>query len=402
MAKILVLNAGSSSLKYQVIDMENEKVLVKGLCERIGIDGGIINHKVNGQKIVTNIDMADHTVALNKVLESLTDKKVGCIKSLDEIDAIGHRVVHGGEEFTKAAKIEGDVLAKIEDLTPLGPLHQPANLKGIYACKTLMPAKPQVAVFDTAFHSSMPAKAFRYAIPAEDYTRHHIRKYGFHGTSHKYVSEQMAQLYGRKGKFIVLHIGNGASISAVNNGVLQDTTMGYTPLDGCLMGTRSGSVDASIIPVLCEKHNFTVDQAINYLNKNSGLLGLTGFSDGRDVENAAKNKDNAYTDGQVADARLAEEMRAYIDAKFVGSYVAALNGVDAIAFTAGIGENDSAYRERVMGYFAYLGVRINSSVNSVRGVEGEISTPDSAVKVYVIPTNEELQIAKETVAELGL
>ena len=286
MAKILVLNAGSSSLKYQVIDMENEQVLVKGLCERIGIDGGIINHKVNGQKIVTNIDMADHTVALNKVLESLTDSTIGCIKSLDEIDAIGHRVVHGGEEFTKAAKIEGDVLAKIEDLTPLGPLHQPANLKGIYACKTLMPSKPQVAVFDTAFHSTMPAKAFRYAIPAEDYTRHHIRKYGFHGTSHKYVSEQMAELYGRKGKFIVLHIGNGASISAVNNGVVQDTTMGYTPLDGCLMGTRSGSVDASIIPVLCEKHNLTVDQAIDYLNKKSGLLGLTGFSDGRDVENA--------------------------------------------------------------------------------------------------------------------
>ena len=402
MAKVLVLNAGSSSLKYQVIDMENEQVLVKGLCERIGIDGGIITHKVDGKKIVTNIDMADHTVALNKVLESLTDKEIGCIKSLDEIDAIGHRVVHGGEEFTKAAKIEGDVLAKIEDLTPLGPLHQPANLKGIYACKTLMPSKPQVAVFDTAFHSTMPAKAYRYAIPAEDYTRHHIRKYGFHGTSHKYVSEKMAQLYGRKGKFIVLHIGNGASISAVNNGILQDTTMGYTPLDGCLMGTRSGSVDASIIPVLCEKHGLTVDQAIDYLNKKSGLLGLTGFSDGRDVENAAKNKDNAYTEQQVENARLAEEMRAYIDAKFVGSYVASLNGVDAIAFTAGIGENDSAYRERVMGYFAYLGIRINSEVNSTRGVEGEISTPDSAVKVYVIPTNEELQIAKETVEQLGL
>ena len=402
MSKILVLNAGSSSLKYQVIDMENEEVLVKGLCERIGIDGGIITHKVNGQKIVSNIEMADHTFALNKVLESLTDAKIGCIKNLDEIDAIGHRVLHGGEEFTKATKIEGDVRAKIEDLIPLGPLHQPANLQGIYACQKLMPNKPQVAVFDTAFHSSMPAKAYRYAIPAEDYTKHHIRKYGFHGTSHKYVSGKMAEYFGRKGKFIVLHIGNGASISAVNNGILQDTTMGYTPLDGCLMGTRSGSVDASILPILCQKHNLTIDEAINYLNKKSGLLGLTGFSDGRDVENAAKNKDNAYTTKQVEAAKLAEEMRAYIDAKFVGSYVAALNGVDAIAFTAGIGENDSAYRERVMGYFAYLGIRINSEVNSVRGVEGEISTPDSAVKVYVIPTNEELQIAKETVEVLGL
>ena len=265
-----------------------------------------------------------------------------------------------------------------------------------------MPRTPQVAVFDTAFHSSMPAKAFRYAIPEEDYTRHHIRKYGFHGTSHKYVSAKMEEYLGRKGKFIVLHIGNGASISAVNHGVLQDTTMGYTPLDGCLMGTRSGSVDASILPILCQKHNLTVDEAVNYLNKKSGLLGLTGYSDGRDVENAAKNKDNAYTAKQVAAAQLAEEMRAYIDAKFVGSYVAALNGVDAIAFTAGIGENDSAYRERVMGYFSYLGVKINSEVNSKRGLDGEISTPDSAVKVYVNPTNEELQIAKETVEVLEI
>lgn len=402
MSKVLVLNAGSSSLKYQVIDMENEEVLVKGLCERIGINGGVITHKVNGEKVVMNIEMADHTVALNKVLESLTDAKIGCIKSLDEIDAIGHRVLHGGEEFTKATKIDSSVRAKIEDLIPLGPLHQPANLQGIYACEKLMPRTPQVAVFDTAFHSSMPAKAFRYAIPEEDYTRHHIRKYGFHGTSHKYVSAKMEEYLGRKGKFIVLHIGNGASISAVNHGVLQDTTMGYTPLDGCLMGTRSGSVDASILPILCQKHNLTVDEAVNYLNKKSGLLGLTGYSDGRDVENAAKNKDNSYTAKQVAAAQLAEEMRAYIDAKFVGSYVAALNGVDAIAFTAGIGENDSAYRERVMGYFSYLGIKINSEVNSKRGLDGEISTPDSAVKVYVIPTNEELQIAKETVEVLEI
>ena len=402
MSKILVLNAGSSSLKYQVIDTSNEEVLVKGLCERIGIDGGIITHKVNGKKIVTNVEMADHTVALNHVLASLTDAQNGCIKSLDEIDAIGHRVLHGGEEFTKATKIQGDVLAKIEDLIPLGPLHQPANLQGIYACQKLMSNKPQVAVFDTAFHSSMPAKAFRYAIPNEDYTLHHIRKYGFHGTSHKYVSARMAELFGRKGKFIVLHIGNGASLSAVNNGILQDTSMGYTPLDGCLMGTRSGSVDASILPVLCEKHNFNIDQAINYLNKKSGLLGLTGFSDARDVENAAKNKDNAFTSKQVQEAQLAEEMRAYKDAQIVGSYIAALNGVDAIAFTAGIGENDGAYRARVMGYFTYLGIRLNDEANSKRGFEGEISTPDSAVKVYVIPTNEELQIAKETAEVLGL
>ena len=402
MSKILVLNAGSSSLKYQVIDMDTEAVMVKGLCERIGIEGGIITHKVNGEKHVTNIEMADHTVALNKVLESLTDAKIGCIASLDEIDAIGHRVLHGGEEFTKATKIEGDVLAKIEDLIPLGPLHQPANLKGIYACSKLMPKVPQVAVFDTAFHSSMPAKAFRYAIPEEDYTKHHIRKYGFHGTSHKYVSEKMAEYMGKKGKFIVLHIGNGASISAVNNGILQDTSMGYTPLDGCLMGTRSGSIDASVLPILCQKHNLTVDEAINYLNKKSGLYGLTGFADARDVESAAQNKNNAYTEKQVRAAQLAEEMRPYIDAKIVGSYVAALNGVDAIAFTAGVGENDCNYREAVMGYFTYLGISINTEVNRVRGVEGEISDANSAVKVFVIPTNEELQIAKETKEVLGL
>lgn len=396
MSKILVLNAGSSSLKYQVIDMENEEVLVKGLCERIGIEGGVITHRVNGQKIVTNIEMPDHTVALKTVLNSIQDKNVGCVASLDEIDAIGHRVLHGGEEFTKAAKIEGDVLAKIEDLIPLGPLHQPANLQGIYACKELMPNKPQVAVFDTAFHSTMPDKAYRYAIPTEDYTKHHIRKYGFHGTSHKFVSEQMAtaKYFGRKGKFIVLHIGNGASISAVNNGVCQDTSMGYTPLDGCMMGTRSGMVDASILPILCQKHNITVDEAITYLNKKSGLYGLTGYSDGRDVENAAKAGDPR--------ALLAEDMRAYMDAKIVASYIAALNGVDAISFTAGVGENDAMYRERVMGYFNWLGIRINTDANRVRGVDGEISTQDSSIKVYVIPTNEELQIAKETQEELGL
>lgn len=402
MAKILVLNAGSSSLKYQVIDTETQESLVKGLCERIGIEGGQITHKAHGEKFVTNVEMKDHTVALNLVLDSITDAKTGCISSLDEIDAIGHRVLHGGEEFTKATKIEGDVLAKIEDLIPLGPLHQPANLQGIYACSKLMAGKPQVAVFDTAFHSSMPPKAFRYAIPNEDYKFHHIRKYGFHGTSHKYVSGKMAEYYGRKGKFIVLHIGNGASISAVNNGILQDTSMGYTPLDGCLMGTRSGSVDASILPILCEKHNMTIDQAISYLNKKSGLLGLTGYSDARDVENAASNKDNAYTDEQVANAQLAEELRVYMDAKIVGSYVAALNGVDAIAFTAGIGENDGKYRERVCGYLTYLGVQINPELNSVRGAEGEVSTENSAVKVYVIPTNEELQIAKETAEVIGL
>ena len=401
MSKILVLNAGSSSLKYQVIDMQDEKVMVKGLCERIGIDGGTITHKINGQKIVTNVEMADHTVALNHVLDSLVDEKIGCIKSLDEIDAVGHRVLHGGEFFSKAAIIDRDVLAKIIDLIPLGPLHQHANLQGIYACQKLMPDTPQVAVFDTAFHSTMPQKAFMYAIPVEDYTKYHIRKYGFHGTSHKFVSQKLAELTGKKGKFIVFHIGNGASLSAVNNGICQDTSMGYTPLDGCMMGTRSGSVDASILPVLCEKHKMTINEAITYLNKSSGLLGVAGYADARDVQSAAENKNDAYTSKQIELAQLAEEMRAYIDAKIAGGYVAAMNGVDAIAFTAGIGENDEKYRARVLGYFSYLGIKVDSKLN-VHGAEGLISAPDSAVKVYVIPTNEELQIAKETKEELGL
>lgn len=402
MAKVLVLNAGSSSLKYQVIDMKTNEALVKGLCERIGIEGGVITHKYNGKKVVTNLEMKDHTAALEFVLKSIVDKEIGCVSSLDEISAVGHRVLHGGETFTKAVKIDDKVTAQIEELIPLGPLHQPANLQGIYACKKLMPKVPQVAVFDTAFHSTMKSKAFRYAIPNEDYTKYHIRKYGFHGTSHKFVSEQMAKYFGKKGKFIILHIGNGASISAVKNGVCEDTSMGYTPLDGCLMGTRSGSVDASILPTLCEKHGFDVNGAVNYLNKKSGLFGLTGFSDGRDVENASKNANGEFTDEQVANARLAEDMRAYIDAKIVASYVVPLGGVDAIAFTAGVGENDYLYRQRVVNYLEAFGIEIDENKNSKRGVEGEISTEDSDVKVYVIPTNEELQIAKESVEVLAL
>ena len=401
MAKILILNAGSSSLKYQVIDMDNEKVLAKGNCEKIGLEEGIFSYAAAGNKTLTYPQMKDHSVALNFVLEAITNKQNGCIKSLDEIDAVGHRVLHGGEFFSKAAIIDREVQAKIEDLIPLGPLHQRANLQGIYACQKLMPRVPQVAVFDTAFHSTMPAKAFRYAIPGEDYTKYHIRKYGFHGTSHKYVSQRTAELIGRQGKFIILHIGSGSSLSAVNNGICQDTSMGYTPLDGCLMGTRSGNIDASVLPTLCEKHGFDVNGVVNYLNKNSGLVGLTGASDSRDVDAMAANKDGKYSRSQVENAQLANEMRAYRDAKIVGSYVAALNGVDAITFTAGVGEHDAAYRERVLGYLTYLGIVIDSKANA-HIEEGEISAPGSKVKVFVIPTNEELQIARETKAELGL
>ena len=401
MAKILVLNAGSSSLKYQVIDMSTEKVLAKGNCEKIGLKEGIFSYNANGNKKVSNPEMKDHSVALNLVLAAITDKKDGCIKNLDEIDAVGHRVLHGGEYFKKAAIIDREVQAKIEDLIPLGPLHQRANLQGIYACQKLMPTVPQVAVFDTAFHSTMPAKAFMYALPAEDYEKYHIRKYGFHGTSHKYVASKTAEYFGHKGKFIILHIGSGSSLSAVNSGICQDTSMGYTPLDGCLMGTRTGSIDPSVLPTICEKHGFDIDAAINYLNKQSGLLGLTGASDSRDVDAMANNVDGTYSKKQVDYANLANEMRAYRDAKLVGGYAAAMNGVDAITFTAGVGEHDANYRERVLGYLTYLGVVVNHEANKTIS-EGEISEPESRVKVYVIPTNEELQIALETKQELGL
>ena len=401
MAKILVLNAGSSSLKYQVIDMSNEKVLAKGNCEKIGLAEGIFSYSANGNKLVTNPEMKDHSVALNYVLSAITDSKNGCIKSLKEIDAVGHRVLHGGEYFKKAAVIDREVQAKIEDLIPLGPLHQRANLQGIYACQKLMPTVPQVAVFDTAFHSTMPPKAFMYALPVEDYERYHIRKYGFHGTSHKYVSAKTAEYYGHAGRFIILHIGSGSSLSAVNSGLCQDTSMGYTPLDGCLMGTRTGEIDPSVLPTICEKHGFDINEAINYFNKQSGLLGLTGASDSRDVDAMANNVDGTYSKKQVEYANLANEMRAYRDAKLVGGYAASMNGVDAITFTAGVGEHDPEYRERVLGYLTYLGVIINHEANRTV-VEGEISAPESKVKVYVIPTNEELQIALETKQELGL
>ncbi len=401
--KILVLNAGSSSLKYQLIENESGEVLIKGLCERIGIDGGHIENKVRGTKQDIYVEMPNHTVALNKVLEILVDKKIGAISSLSQIDAIGHRIVHGGEEFKKATKIEGDVLAKIKDLIPLAPLHNPANVQGIEACQKLMPNVPQVAVFDTAFHSTMQPTAYRYAIPTEDYTKHHIRKYGFHGTSHKYVSQRLAEITGKKGRFIILHIGNGASISAVNSGICQDTSMGYTPLDGCVMGTRSGSVDASILPVLCKKHNLTIEQAIDYLNKKSGWLGICGLSDSRDIENRSANPNDHSAEAEAC--RLANELRAYVDKKILGGYAFALGGVDAIAFTAGVGENSPIYRELVLTGLSSFGIKLDDNRNRVnfkRGEEQLISTDDSAVKVYVIPTNEELQIARETAEVLGL
>lgn len=398
MAKVLVINAGSSSLRYQVIDMKNEKTLTKGYYERIGMKGSFVTHRVGDKKWVVNLDAPSHVDALNFVLSTLTDAEKGCLKSLDEISMVGHRVLHGGEEFDKATLITAAVIKKIEKLIPLGPLHQKANLEGIYACTKLLKKVPQVAVFDTAYHQTLPEKAFMYALQPADYTKYGIRKFGFHGTSHKFIASEVAKkkYLGKKGKVVVMHIGSGASISAINKGVCVDTTMGYTPLDGCIMGTRSGSVDPSILPALCDAHKFSLEEAVNYLNKSCGYLGMTGYSDARDVEERAINADGKYSEKEQKYSRLAMDMRVYSDAKQVGAYAVALGGLDAIVFTAGLGENDNMYRKEVCDNLAALGVKLDEKLNSVRGVDGEISAKTSKVKVYVIPTNEELQIARET------
>lgn len=391
---ILVINCGSSSLKYQLIDSESEKVLAKGLCERIGIDGSAITHQpAGGDKVTTEVPMPDHTEAVKYVIEKLTDPKVGVVKSLDEIGAVGHRIVHGGEKFASSVVIDDEVLKAVEECNDLAPLHNPANLIGINSCKKIMPGVPMVAVFDTAFHQTMPKKAYLYGLPYEYYEKYKIRRYGFHGTSHDFVSNRVAEILGKKRedlKIIVCHLGNGASVSAVKNGQCVDTSMGLTPLEGLIMGTRSGDLDPAIISFIAQKENLSAEEVINICNKKSGVLGLSGglSSDFRDLGNAADEGNEK--------AKIALETWSYRVAKYVGAYVAAMNGVDVIAFTAGVGENNFTAREMICEYLGYLGVTIDKEANKIRGEEITISTPDSKTTVMVVPTNEELAIARET------
>lgn len=392
---ILVINCGSSSLKYQLIDSDSEKVLAKGLCERIGINGSAITHQpAGGEKVTTEVDMPNHTAAVKYVIEKLVDKEVGVVASLDEIGAVGHRIVHGGEKFASSVVIDDEVIKAVEECNDLAPLHNPANLIGINSCKEIMPGVPMVAVFDTAFHQTMPKKAYLYGLPYEYYDKYKIRRYGFHGTSHDFVSNRAAEILGKKRedlKIIVCHLGNGASVSAVQNGKCIDTSMGLTPLEGLIMGTRSGDLDPAIISFIADKEGISADDVINICNKKSGVLGLSGglSSDFRDLGTAADEGN------EMAQAALASW--SYRVAKYVGAYAAAMNGVDVVVFTAGVGENNFTAREMVCEYLGYLGVTIDKEANKKRGEEVTISTPDSRTTVMVVPTDEELAIARETV-----
>ena len=392
--KILVINCGSSSLKYQLIDMENESVLAKGLCERIGIDGSKLTHKPTGKENYSvETPMEDHNEAEQLVLDDLVDKEHGVIESTDDITAIGHRVLHAGTIYSDATLINDDVKKVIRDCFDLGPLHNPANLIGIEACEAAMPGKPNVAVFDTAFGMKIPEKAAMYAIPYEYYEKYSIRRYGFHGTSHMFVSGETLKCLGKDdAKVIVCHLGNGASISASIGGKCVDTSMGLTPLEGLIMGTRSGDLDPAVLQFIFNHENIDINEMLNILNKKSGVLGMSGVSsDFRDVRAAADEGNER--------AIMALDAYRYRVAKYIGSYTAAMNGVDAITFTAGVGENDTQMREEICEYLGYLGVKIDKEKNAqARGVASEISTEDSKVKVYVIPTNEELAIARETKA----
>lgn len=392
---VLVINCGSSSLKFQLINSESEQVLAKGLCERIGIDGSLTYQPEGGEKVKTAKEMPTHTEAIQFVIDALTDAETGVVKSLDEIGAVGHRVVHGGEKFASSVVINDEVYQAIEECNDLAPLHNPANLIGIAACQKLMPNTPMVAVFDTAFHQTMPEKAYMYGLPYEYYEKYKVRRYGFHGTSHSFVSKRAAELVGKpydQVKTIVCHLGNGASICAVENGKSVDTSMGLTPLEGLVMGTRSGDIDPAILEFIAKKENLDIAGLMNMLNKKSGVYGLSNnlSSDFRDLDAGA-------AEGNVP-AKIALEVFAYRVAKYVGSYVAAMNGVDVIAFTAGIGENAGNVRADVIKYLGYLGIELDEEANAKRGEEIKISTPDSKVTVMVIPTNEELAIARETVA----
>lgn len=393
---VLVINCGSSSLKFQLINSESEEVLAKGLCERIGIDGRLTYQPAGGDKAVSDKAMPTHTEAIQYVIDALTDSETGVVKSLDEIGAVGHRVVHGGEKFANSVVITEDVLKAIEECNDLAPLHNPANLIGINACQKLMPNTPMVAVFDTAFHQTMPEKAYLYGLPYEYYEKYGVRRYGFHGTSHSFVSKHAAEFLGldfENSKIIVAHLGNGASISAVLNGKCVDTSMGLTPLEGLVMGTRSGDLDPAVLDFICKKENIDVTEMVNILNKKSGLLGLSKglSSDFRDL-NEAREQGNE-------DAKRAIDCLCYRIIKYIGSYAAAMNGVDAIAFTGGIGENAIPVRETVVKGLSYLGVTLDEEANQTRGENKIISTPDSKVTVAIVPTNEELAICQET-AEL--
>ncbi|HIR92737.1 MAG TPA: acetate kinase [Candidatus Egerieimonas intestinavium] len=392
---VLVINCGSSSLKFQLINSDTEKVAAKGLCERIGIDGRLVYQPTGGEKEITEAAMPTHTEAIRMVLDALVNEKTGVLKSLDEVEAIGHRVLHGGAKITESCVINDEVISVIDECCDLGPLHNPANLMGIRACMELMPGKPNVAVFDTAFHQTMPAKAFMYGIPYKYYEKYHIRKYGFHGTSHSFVSKETIKYLGLdkdNSKVIVAHLGNGASISAVVNGKCVDTSMGLTPLEGLIMGTRSGDLDPAVLEYICKKENIDISEMLRILNKESGVYGLSKnlSSDFRDLEEAMNQGNEA--------AGNAIEAFCYRVVKYIGSYVASMNGVDAIAFTGGIGENASLVREKIMSYLGYLGIKMDAEMNKQRGENMVISTADSKVKVCVIPTNEELAICRETVA----
>ena len=389
--KMLVVNCGSSSLKFQLIDSETEEVAASGLCERIGLDGALI-YKVNGDKIKQEIDLPDHEVAIKKVLDTLLDKEIGVLTSLDEIGAIGHRMVHGGEKFSSSVIINEEIIKQIETCNDLAPLHNPANLLGVRACQEVMPGVPNVVVFDTAFHQTMPSKAYLYALPKEYYEKYGVRRYGFHGTSHSFVSKRLAELAGldiNNSRMIICHIGSGASISAIKDGKSVDTSMGMTPLEGLMMGTRSGDMDPAIIEFICQKENITVQEMTTILNKKSGALGLSGLSnDYRDLVEAAQ--------GGNQDAINALDVMVYRVIKYIGAYYMALGGVDAIALTAGVGENNLELRAKIVEGLAAIGIKLDVEANAVRGDERKISTDDSAAQVWVVPTNEELAIARET------
>ncbi|MBE6623710.1 MAG: acetate kinase [Ruminococcaceae bacterium] len=396
--KILVINAGSSSIKYQFIDMTNEEVLAKGMCDRIGISGGNFKHKVPGKDdYKIDVDMKNHEEAIDIVIKTLTDPEVGVIKDMSEINAVGHRVLHGGEKFSGSVIVNDAVVEAIKECFDLGPLHNPHNLTGILACEKLMPGVPQVAVFDTGFHQTMPDYAYMYALPYEYYEKYKIRRYGFHGTSHRYVSARAADMLGKKDaqglRIVTCHLGNGSSIAAVKDGKCFDTTMGLTPLEGIMMGTRCGSIDPAIIPIIMKKEGITAEQMDTIMNKKSGILGVTGgvTSDNRDIEEGARNGNERY--------QLVESMLCHQLTKYVGGYAAAMGGIDAVVFTGGIGENNPQYRTRVAEKLAFMGVEIDEELNAKAkrtSVEYDISKPDAKVRVLVIPTNEELMIARDT------
>lgn len=391
--KILVINCGSSSLKYQVIDSDTEHVLAKGLCERIGIDGRLTYQPAGQDKIKYDAPMPAHRQAVELVLKQLTDPETGILKSVDEIQAVGHRMVHGGEKFACSTLLTDEVLKTVESCNDLAPLHNPPTLVGVAACKELMPTTPMVGVFDTAFHQTMAPEAYIYGLPYEYYEKYGMRRYGFHGTSHKFVSQRTAELLGKKPedvKVIVCHLGNGSSISAVDGGKCVETSMGLTPLEGLIMGTRSGDIDPTCIEFIAHKENITLEEAMTIINKKSGVLGISGVSsDFRDLEEAA-NEGNER-------AKLALDAFCHHVKKYIGSYIAVMNGIDAIVFTAGIGENSPEVREQIMEGFGFIGATIDPVANKVRGKETLISTPDSKVKVFCVPTNEELAICRDTV-----